>query len=57
MLLRTGETPSGAEIACHIRRLVRRIRRHTPDTHINLRGDGHSSRPEPMAWCERNCVD
>jgi hypothetical protein len=57
MLLRTGKTPSGAEVAGHIRRLVRRIRRHWPDTHITLRGDGHYGRPEPMAWCERNGID
>jgi hypothetical protein len=57
MLLRTGKTPSGAEVAGHIRRLVRRIRRHWPDTHITLRGDGHYGRPEPMAWCEKNGVD
>jgi hypothetical protein len=57
MLLRTGKTPSGVEVAGHIRRLVRRIRRHWPDTHITLRGDGHYGRPEPMAWCEKNGVD
>ena len=32
MLLRPGKTPSGAEIRGHLRRLVRRIRRHWPDT-------------------------
>ncbi len=57
MLLRTGKTPSGAEVAGHIRRLVRRIRRHWPDTHITLRGDGHYGRPEPMRWCEDNGID
>lgn len=57
MLLRTGKTPSGAEVAGHIRRLVRRIRRHWPDTRITLRGDGHYGRPEIMAWCEANGVD
>jgi hypothetical protein len=57
MLLRTGKTPSGAEVAGHIRRLIRRIRRHWPDTHITLRGDGHYGRPEPMQWCEENGVD
>jgi hypothetical protein len=31
MLLRTGKTPSGAEIAGHIRRLHRRIETHWPD--------------------------
>lgn len=57
MLLRTGKTPSGAETAGHIRRLIRRIRRHWPDTHITLRGDGHYGRPEIMAWCEAHGID
>jgi hypothetical protein len=57
MLLRTGKTPSGPEMASHVRRLIRRIRKHWPLTRITLRGDGHYSRPEIMAWCEANTVD
>jgi hypothetical protein len=57
MLLRTGKTPSGAEIAGHVRRLIRRIKSHWPDTTITLRGDGHYGRPEIMAWCEANKVN
>ncbi|HKY81582.1 MAG TPA: IS1380 family transposase [Sphingobium sp.] len=57
MLLRTGKSPSGAETAGHIRRLIRRIRRRWPDTRITLRGDGHYGRPEIMAWCEANDID
>lgn len=57
MLLRTGKTPSGAEMAGHIRRLLRRIRRHWPDTAITLRGDGHYGRPEIMTWCDANGID
>ena len=57
MLLRTGKTPTGAEAAGHIRRLVRQIRRHWPTTRITIRGDGHYGRPEVMAWCEGNGVD
>ncbi len=57
MLLRTGKTPSGAEAAGHIRRLVRHIRRHWPDTHITIRGDGHYGRPEVMAFCEAAGID
>lgn len=57
MLLRTGKTPSGAEIASHVRRLIRRIKKHWPRTLITLRGDGHYGRPEIMAWCEANKVD
>ena len=57
MLLRTGKTPSGAEAAGHIRRLVRHIRRHWPTTHITLRGDGHYGRPEVMAFCETHGID
>jgi hypothetical protein len=57
MLLRPGTTPSGEEIRRHLRRLVRRIRRHWPHTRLTLRGDGHYSRPEVMAWCEANGID
>jgi hypothetical protein len=57
MLLRTGKAPSGAETAGHIRRLIRRIRRHWGNTRITLRGDGHYGRPEIMAWCEANGID
>ncbi|SDS59161.1 IS1380 family transposase [Erythrobacter sp. HL-111] len=57
MLLRTGKTPSGKEAAGHIRRLVRHLRRHWPDTHITIRGDGHYGRPEVMAFCEAAHVD
>ena len=57
VLLRPGKTPSGAEVRGHLRRLVRRIRRHWPSTRITIRGDGHYSRPEAMEWCEKNGVD
>ena len=57
MLLRPGTTPSGAEVRNHLRRLVRRIRHHWPNTRLTIRGDGHYGRPEVMAWCEANGVD
>jgi hypothetical protein len=51
-VLRPAKTPSGREVAAHLRRLVRRIRAHWPRTRILLRGDGHYARPEAMAFCE-----
>ena len=57
MLLRPGKTPSGPEIRNHLRRLVRCIRSHWPDTRLTIRGDGHYGRPEVMAWCESSGVD
>ncbi|ALC13122.1 IS1380 family transposase [Sphingopyxis sp. 113P3] len=57
MLLRTGKTPSGAEAAGHIRRLVRQIQRYWPTTHITIRGDGHYGRPEVMNFCEAQGID
>jgi hypothetical protein len=57
VLLRPGKTPSGREVAAHLRRLVRRIRRHWPATKITLRGDSHYGRPEVMDFCEQNCID
>jgi Transposase DDE domain group 1 len=57
VLLRPGKTPSGREVRSQIRRLVRRIRRHWPETKLTIRGDGHYGRFEAMAWCEANGVD
>ena len=57
VLLRPGKTPSGIEVRGHLRRLVRRIRRHWPQTRITIRGDSHYGRPEVMEWCDENGVD
>ena len=57
VLLRPGKTPSGTEIRGHLRRLVRRIRRHWPQTRITIRGDGHYGREEAMTWCENYGID
>ena len=53
--------------ACHCRRrgevrkllsrLIGRIRRHWPSTHITIRGDGHYGREEAMTWCENYGID
>src|SRR5437588_11708767 len=57
VLLRPGKTPSGIEVRAHLRRLVRRIRKHWPATGITIRGDGHYGRPEVMEWCDENGID
>lgn len=56
VILRPGKTPSGVEIRGHVRRLVRRIRRHWPATRITFRGDSHYACPEVMSWCEANGI-
>jgi hypothetical protein len=55
-ILRSGKTPDGKEVRAHLRRLVRRIRLHWPNTVITIRGDSHYGRREAMDWCERNDV-
>ena len=59
-VLRPAGRPSGKEAACHIRQLMRSIRRHWPKTKIMLRADGHYSTPEVMDLCDtlggRLCV-
>ncbi|SPE21695.1 transposase [Burkholderiales bacterium] len=70
-ILRPGKTPDGKEVRAHLRRLVRRIRRHWPNTvitsvadafrHIGslrdpIRGDSHYGRQEAMTWCGENGV-
>jgi hypothetical protein len=57
VLLWPSKTPSGQEVRGHLRRLVRRIQRHWPRTHITLRGDGHYGRPEVIAFCEAEAID
>ena len=54
VLFRPGKTPGGVEIRAHVRRMVRRIRTHWPNTRITLRGDSHYGRHEVMTWCEAN---
>ena len=56
VILRPGKTPSGVEIRCHLRRLVKRIRRHWPSTQLSFRGDSHYACPEVMQWCEANGI-
>lgn len=51
-VLRPGKRPTGRENAAIIGRVVRRLRRAWPDTHILLRGDSHFANPELMALCE-----
>src|ERR1700689_5202766 len=55
-MLRPGKTPDGKEVRGHLRRLVRRIRMHWPETQITFRGDSHYGRKEAMEWCEQNGV-
>jgi hypothetical protein len=47
-VLRPGKRPFGEENAMIMRRVLKLIRRHFPDTHILVRGDGHFSGPELM---------
>ena len=56
-VLRPAGRPSGKEVACHIRRLMRPIRRHWPKTRILLRADGHYNTPEAMDQCDTLGVD
>src|SRR6185295_13872393 len=54
VILRPGKTPSGKEVRKLLSRLIGRIRRHWPETHITIRGDGHYGRAEAMTWFENN---
>jgi hypothetical protein len=47
-VLRPGKRPTGVENTMIMRRVLTLIRRHFPDTHILVRGDGHFSGPELM---------
>ena len=47
-ILRPGKRPFGDENAMIMGRVLTLIRRHFPETHILVRGDGHFSGPELM---------
>jgi Transposase DDE domain. len=51
-VLRPGKRPTGAENAMIMARVLKLIRRHFPNTHILVRGDGHFSTPELMCLCD-----
>ncbi len=47
--LRPGKSPTGAENAAILKRVLRRLRGAWPDTHILVRGDSAFAGPESMA--------
>ncbi|MFZ6766379.1 transposase [Undibacterium sp. Di26W] len=51
-MLRPGKRPFGAENAMIVRRVLQRIRRHFPDTHVLVRGNGLFSGPELMGFID-----
>lgn len=56
VFLRQGKTPCGEEVRTVLKHLVRRIRKHWPETAISFRGDCHYGRAEAMEWCENNAI-
>ncbi len=52
-ILRPGKRPTGQENAMIMKRLLRRLRQHWPDTHILVRGDSHFGTPELMALIDQ----
>ena len=56
-VLRPARRPKGREIAAHLRRLIREIRRHWPRVQILLRGDSHYCAPEVLDFCRAQGVD
>jgi hypothetical protein len=52
-LLRPARRPKGAESAAHLRRLIREIRKHWPNTEILLRADSHYCTPEVLDLCDQ----
>jgi hypothetical protein len=56
-VLRPAKRPGGKEIKPFLRRLLRAIRAHWPQTEILLRGDSHYCGPEVLDWCRANGLD
>jgi len=47
-VLRPGKRPTGAENAALVKRILKRLRQHRPETHIVLRGDSPFANPQLM---------
>jgi hypothetical protein len=56
VILRSGKTPDGVEVARVLRHTIKAIRRRFPRVDIIVRGDSHYARPEAMDWLDRNRV-
>ena len=56
-VLRPAKRPSGKEIKPFLRRLLRAIRAHWPNTEILLRADSHYCGREVLDWCRANGLD
>ena len=51
--MRPARTLSGEEVLDIVPPVIESIRKYWPNTIINLRGDGHYTRPEFLSWCEQ----
>src|SRR6201982_3924515 len=56
-VLRPAKRPSGKEIKPFLRRLLRAIRAHWPNTEILLRADSHYCGPEVLDLCRASGLD
>jgi hypothetical protein len=56
-MLRPAKRPTGVELRCFLRRLVKEIRRHWPRVDILLRADSHYCAPEVLDFCRAARVD
>src|SRR5580700_5979944 len=56
-VLRPAKRPSGKEIKPFLRRLLRAIHAHWPNTEILLRADSHYCGPEVLDWCRASGLD
>ena len=56
-MLRPAKRPTGVELRCFLRRLVKEIRRHWPRVDILLRADSHYCAPEVLEFCRAARVD
>ena len=55
--LHPGKTPVAKAIIGILRRVVRKLRRAWPRLPLVFRADGHHSKPEVIAWLEREGLD
>ncbi len=56
-VIRPGKTPTAREIISLLKRMVRQIQKHFPNTMLLFRADGHHSKPKVHDWCKKNGIE
>lgn len=56
-IVRPGKTPTDKEIIALLKRIVKQVRQHFPNTMLIFRADSHHTKPLVLDWLEEHHVN